>query len=93
MNKDSLMLFIKRILESESAQKSSLALCQLKEILEMQGADPEMIRLISRASEEAGEVKEWLSMDGFSVENLKIAIRRADEKKRREEMMASQGRC
>lgn len=40
MTKDSLMLFLKRILECGSEAKSFAALHQLKEILELQNGSP-----------------------------------------------------
>ncbi len=64
MNKESLMLFIKRIPENGSPEKTFFSLCQLKEILETQGADPAMsdpasMTLVSipEAKSAAGDVR------------------------------------
>lgn len=93
MNKESLMLFIQRILKNGSEKKSSLALQQLKEILEIQGAEQEMIDLVALTLTAIPEAKDASFYSSFSEESLKIAAERAVDRKRREEAMRSMGRC
>ena len=94
MNKASLLLFMKRILESGSELKSSVSLKQLIKILEMQNADREMIRLVEETLESIPEAKDTASYhDPLKEEDLMIAIQRAKDRKRREEAMMNMGRC
>lgn len=91
MTKDSLMLFLKRILESGSPAKSVAALYQLREILELQNADPEFINLVRTAIDSIPEAKQAAMKVSFSEEDLKAAARRANERKNRE--MHDRSRC
>ena len=93
MARDSLIMFIKRILEYGSAEKSKASLNQLKEILEAQDADAAMVDLVQQTLESLPEAKAVAKEASFSEENLRIAIRRAADRKRREEEMAYRGRC
>ena len=93
MTRDSLIIFLKRILEYGSTAKSSASLNQLREILEIQNADVEMINLVHQTLDSLPEAKEAARESAFTEENLRIAIRRAEERKRREAEMADRGRC
>lgn len=46
MDKETLLAFTQRILENGSAEKSSMALEQLRKILETQRADPDLVALL-----------------------------------------------
>ena len=93
MTRDSLILFMKRILECGSSAKSIASLTQLKNILEIQGADGEMTELVKETLNSIPEAKEVAKDPSFTEESLRIAFRRAEDRKRREEEMASRGRC
>ena len=93
MNRESLMIFMKRILENGSQAKSSASLNQLKEILEMQNANPDMIELVSQTLVSLPEAKTAAKSELFNEESLRISIQRAADRKRREAEMASRGRC
>ena len=93
MTTQSLMLFMKRILESSSAEKAAASLHQLREILETQNADPEMVKLVTATIISFPEAKEAAKEPHFSEEELKIAIDRAEKRRLREAEMANRGRC
>ena len=93
MTGDSLMIFMKRILECGSVAKSTASLNQLKEILEMQNADAAMIDLVEQTLVSIPEAKEAAKEKTLTEESLRIAIRRAWDRKCREEEMAHRGRC
>ena len=93
MTRDSLIIFMKRILECGSAAKSNASLNQLKEILEMQNADNAMVDLVKQTLVSLPEAKSAAKEPTFTEESLRIAIRRAEDRKRREAEMASRGRC
>ncbi|MBR5177553.1 MAG: hypothetical protein IKW90_01975 [Lachnospiraceae bacterium] len=93
MTRDSLLKFMKRILEKGSPEKSRESLQQLKKILELQNAGIENIKLVESTLVSIPEAKEIAIKDSFSEEELKIAFRRAAERRRREEELATRGRC
>ena len=94
MTKDSLLRFIKRIMEKGSQEKSGIALYQLREILDQQQADKDMIILIDNVLMSVPEVKETAKKkDSLTEEDLKIAFNRALERRRREAELSRQGRC
>ena len=93
MTKDSLLLFMKRILANGTEEKSNMVLNQLKEILSEQKADYAMIALINKTLESLPEAKTASRADSFSEEDLQIAFRRAADRKRREMEAAYYGRC
>ena len=93
MTRESLLLFMKRILECGSTEKSTASLNQLKKILEMQNADSEMINLVNKTLVSLPEAKSVAKEPTFNEESLRIAIKRAEDRKRREAEMASRGRC
>ena len=84
---------MKRILECGSSVKSAASLNQLKEILETQNADAGMISLVNQTLESLPEAKAAASEPAFTEESLRTAIRRAEDRKRREAEMANRGRC
>ena len=93
MTKFSFLRFMKRILEKGSPEKSEESLRQLRKILEDQKATKEMISLVDSTLVSIPEAKEVAKRDIFSEEELRIAFRRAADRRRREEEMARQGRC
>ena len=93
MTRDSLLHFMKRILEKGSPEKSEESLRQLKKILEDQKASKEMISLVNSTLISIPEAKEAARKDSFSEEELRIAFKRASDRRRREEELARQGRC
>lgn len=92
MDKETLIIFIKRLLEGSQA-KASLSLCQLRQILETQGADPQMIKIVSDTIKSIPEAKIAARSSKFNEEELMIAIARAEDRRRREAEMADRGRC
>ena len=93
MNKDTLLAFIQRILENGSDLKSGMAINQLLTILESQNVDPSMIKLVRSTLEGIPEAKEAARSEVLTEEMLQIAFRRAEDRRRREEEAARQGRC
>ena len=93
MTEESLVLFMKRLLEYGSVPKTVTSLIQLKQILEMQNARQELVDLVQKTIVSLPEAKKAAMEDSFSEESLKIAIRRAEERKIREAEIASRGRC
>ncbi len=93
MNKESLLAFMQRILEIGSVRKSELALNQLADILKQQNADPEMVRLVNMTLEGIPEAKETAKEQILTEGALRIALRRAEDRRRREAEAARQGRC
>ena len=92
MDKESLLKFIKRILQNGSSQKASASLDELRRILEMQGADQKMISLVVAASAHMPETQEAAKQPIMSEEDLTEAIRMA-QRRRMEAEMANRGRC
>ena len=93
MNRESLLAFMQRILENGSALKSSVSLRQLATILEQQNADPELVNLVDLTLNAISEAKEAAKGPVLTEETLRIAIRRAEDRRRREAAARSQGRC
>ena len=93
MNKDTLLAFMQRILEDGSNLKSSIALKQLSAILESQNADPSMINLVQQTLEAIPEAKKAAQNPVFTEEKLQTALRRAEDRRRREAAAIRQGRC
>ena len=93
MTRASLLVFMKRILECGSEEKSRASLNQLREILETQKADAEMIDLVKKTLLNLPGVKTAAKEDPFTEENLRIAILRSEERQRREAEMDQRGRC
>ena len=93
MTRDSLIMFMKRILERGSSLKSAASLNQLKEILKEQNADAEMLELVQQAIINLPEAKSAAKEPSFTEESLRIAIKRAEERRRREAEMENGGRC
>ncbi len=93
MNRESLILFIKRILEYGSGERSAVSLKQLQTILETQGADPEMVRLVKDTLQSIPEAKKAAKAEPLTEESLRTAIRRAEERRAWEQARAERGRC
>ncbi len=81
------------ILECGSEEKSWASLNQLREILETQKADVEMIDLVKKTLLNLPGAKTAAKEDPFTEEKLRIAILRSEERKRREAEMDQRGRC
>ena len=92
MTQNELLVFIQRIVESSSQTKSTYALKQLEEILRNQGADREMITIITNAQKGLPEVQQMAKVGELSKADIETAVRRAEERRRREEAMRHQGR-
>ncbi len=93
MTREALLLFMKRILERGSEQKSSASLRQLKEILMLQNADPSMVELVEKTLASLPEAKAEAAGPALTEEDLRVAIRRAEERRQRELAMADRGSC
>lgn len=92
MDERSLMTFIKKILQNGSPEKAKISLYQLADILSLQKAYPEQIRLVKDTAESIPEAREAAAKPVFLKPDFVLAIR-ASEKRRREEEMNSRGRC
>ncbi len=94
MDKKTLLIFAKRIFDSSSKEKATRVLEQLRAILIEQGVKSDCIGLIDTMISDAPEMKEIAAQKPFlTEEDIKIAERRADERRAREALAASQGRC
>ena len=93
MNRETLLAFMQRILENGSGQKTILSLGQLRDILQTQNADREMIRLVEETLRSVPEAREAVREKTLTEEALQIAFRRADDRRRREAEAERQGRC
>lgn len=91
MTKDSLMLFLKRILECGSEAKSLAALQQLKEILELQNAGSEFTDLVQTAINSLPEAKISAKSSSFTEQDLEMAAQRAKYRRARE--LYDRSRC
>ena len=93
MNKEALLVFMQRILENGSNEKSILALQQLRAILQAQNTDPSLIALVNSTLLGIPEAKEAAKEPLLTEMSLRIALKRAEDRRRREEAAARQGRC
>ncbi len=93
MTENELLVFIQRIVEGSSVKKAQYALKQLEEILEKQRTDRGLIALILQAQKGLPEMRQMAQTGMLSKEDIAIAARRAEDRRRREEAMLHQGRC
>jgi hypothetical protein len=93
MKKDELLAFTRKILESSSMIKAAVALNQLIALLEEQGASEIDVDLVKMMARSIPEMKELAKQGAFTVEDVVIAERRAQERKAREEDARRYGRC
>ena len=93
MKKDELLAFARKILESSSMNKATAALKQLIALLEEQGASEIDVDLVKMMARSIPEMKELANQGAFTVEDVVIAKRRAQERKAREEAARINGRC
>lgn len=93
MNSKILLIFVKRILNSGSEAKASMSLYQLKTLLEGQNAPKDTIDLLEKIIRSIPEMKEAARNAVITVEDVKIADRRAQERKAWEEAARHYGRC
>ena len=93
MDKKTLLIFAKRIFNSSSVNKATASLRQLKTLLEEQGAPKEDIALLEKMLQSVPEMKNLDSKAVLTEEDVKIAYRRAKERKEREEAARYSGRC
>lgn len=94
MDKKTLLIFMKRILDSGSQVKSNVALKQLRNILSEQGADRELVKIVDDAIDSMPEVKDMAKLKASLTESdLKIAAGRAEDRRRRAAESANRGRC
>ncbi len=93
MNRKTLLIFAKRIFSSSSQEKAINNLLQLQSILAEQGASEDDIQLVKTMIMSAPELKELAAKPDFTEEDIRIAERRAKERKAREEAAARYSRC
>lgn len=93
MTKETLLVFIQKILEGSSQEKAYASLCELEQILKEQNVPNEFVRLVEQTALSIPEANEVTKTKLVTEENLKIAIQRADERRRREEAARNHGRC
>ena len=93
MNKKILLIFVKRILNSGSEEKASISLRQLKTLLEEQDAPKDTIDLLEQIIQSVPEMKEAARNAVLTEEDIKIAERRARERKARWIAARPYGRC
>ena len=85
MTEEALMLFLKRILECGSNEKSTAALYQLKAILEKQNASIHTIHLINQTIESIPEAKNAAKKALFSRTELRNALMESEVRRQKEE--------
>ena len=93
MSKAKLMKFIQQIIETGSMLKAGLALSELKNIMEQQNAEEELIQIVSMAIDSVPEAKKSLEKGYLTEEDLEIAHERAKARIAREEAARAHGRC
>ena len=96
MDNKTLFLFAKRILTSSSEPKSSANLRQLKEVLELQGAPTEQIRLLDEMIDSVYELRllaREAGADELTEHSVEIATVRKAARLRAEEEARYRGRC
>lgn len=93
MDKKTLLIFAKRILNSCSIDKSVISLRQLKTLLEEQGAPKDEIDLLVNMIQSVPEMKDAAKKAVLTEADVQIAARRARERKLREEAARYHGRC
>ena len=93
MQMDTLMQFMQRILANGSRDKSAASLRQLREILQLQNADADMIGLVDRSLDSIHEAKGAARQAGFSESQLRVVLQRAEDARRREKELEDMGRC
>ena len=96
MSDTELLDFIQRILNTSSQSKASMTLFQLKEILVQQNTPFHLIQLLDntiRSLPEAGEISRGIGSRPLTEDDLRTAARRAEERRQREQELASRGRC
>lgn len=102
-NEQELRRFIKKLLSYNSSEKAEISLKQLKNILETNNIskqDNEFDNLIKVIDLALDNLPDFIGVatqntidEPFSDEKVKIALRRAEERKRREAEMGIWGRC
>lgn len=107
IDKHELKIFIKRILTNGTSEKAKHSLEQLKSIILMQALSVkednnaetgELVELLRAVIENTAEFQDVAkeSKDNempLTKEDIAIAMRRAEDRKRREAEMAARGRC
>ena len=92
MDKKTLLIFVRRILNGASIEKSKRSLLQLYEILKEQGADESVIKMIEKIIKSVPEMKEFSEKDFLTEADVIIAERRARERIARENAARSYSR-
>ena len=92
MTRESLILFIERILQSGSEQKAFGALHELHEILTRQNADNGLISLVKQTMDNVSDAREAAKTE-LTETALRDAISRGEARRLYESMMQHQGRC
>ena len=93
MDKQTLLIFAKRIFSSSSTAKAMASLNQLKRLLEEQGAPVADIALLTSMIRSAPEMKAMAQQPVLTERDVEIAERRAKEREDRERAARHYGRC
>ena len=93
MDKNTLLLFIQRIMASGSNERSKVIMEQLLAILIAQNADDELVELVKNVIYALPEVKEAARTSSLSEQVLAEAGERARRRKEYERLAALRGRC
>ena len=93
MNRQTLALFINKILlNSENQNKAISVLNELKDLLYLQGNN-EMAKLVEKTVSSLPEIQTSAKHGGFDWDKLNVDYRRAEERRRREQMAREYSRC
>ena len=93
MDKNTLLIFAKRIFSSSSEAKAVMSLRQLKTLLEEQGAPRGDIALLDKMIASAPEMKAAANRATLTEADVEIADRRAKERQARDAAASYRGRC
>ena len=93
MTKEKLLEFINIIAENNNSFSAQSQLRELKNILINQNVDEELTALLSDAINNTGEIIKESTNGLLNEKQLKIAIERSEENKRRAAAMREYGRC
>lgn len=94
MNKNTLLLFIDRIISNGSQEKALCSLKELQKIINQQKpSSSDIAELINKAVKSLPEIKSETYTHTMTEEDIEIAYRRALVRIQREEAAQYRGRC
>lgn len=93
MDRETLLLFVEKIVHSGSREKAAISIKVLKKMLEEQGASESDIALIDKVCYCLPELYDMHDDCFLTEKDIEIAERRATVRKRREEEARLFGRC